>query len=156
MQVHCECDLTRLIADGRKARRALQYAFGQFVELAYWTFERLIYLTPKSGRAREGDRVADSWDLKFQHYVLWREIAWSVMSDNEIIGYLEFGTRDHWVYPKIAKVLHWVDPVTGEDCFSAGHMVSGIKPVGMIRKTESEFGRKIAKLQTRTETKISN
>ena len=156
MEVSCECDLRQLIADGRKAKRALQYAFGQFVELAYWTFQRLIELTPKSKHSKEGDRVADSWELKFLHYVLWRELAWDVLSENEIIGYLEYGTRDHWIYPRVAKMLHWIDPDTGEDCFSAGHMVSGIKPVGMIRQTEAEFERRIEKLQGRTAMKISN
>ena len=157
MEVFCECDLGRLITDGRKAKRALQHAFGELVELAYWTFQRLIELTPKSGHSREGDRVADSWEMKFQRYVLWRELEWSVLSDNEIIGYLEYGTRDHWIYPKSpGGVLHWIDPNTGEDCFSTGHMVSGIKPVGMIRQTEAEFERKIRGIQGKTAMKISN
>jgi hypothetical protein len=156
MEVNVECDLRKLIADSKKARRALQYAFGELVDLAYWTFERLIDLTPKSKHSREGDRVSDSWELKFQRYVLFRELSWSTLSDNKVVGYLEFGTRDHWIYPKVAKMLHWIDPVTGEDCFSAGHIVSGIKPVGMIRKTEEELERKLQIVQARTSMKISN
>lgn len=156
MQVNVECDLRQLIADSKKASKALQNAFGELVDLAYWTFEKLIDLTPKSGRSREGDRVADSWELKFLRYALWRELDWSVLSDNKIVGYLEFGTRDHWIYPKIAKVLHWIDPDTGEDRFSAGHIVSGIKPVGMIRQTEARLERELQKVQAKTAIKISN
>jgi hypothetical protein len=156
MEVNVSCDLRQLMADSRKASRAFRHAFGELVDLAYWTFEKLIDLTPKSGRSREGDRVADSWELKFQRYVLWRELEWSTLSDNKIVGYLEYGTRDHWIYPKVAKMLHWIDPDTGEDCFSAGHVVSGIKPVGMIRKTETEIERELQRIQAKTAMKISN
>lgn len=41
--------------------------------------------------------------------------------------WLEFGTAPHWIAPKDKKVLHWIDPETGEDRFSKGHEVSGIK-----------------------------
>lgn len=156
MQVGCEVDLDPLIREGRKARQALEHAFGEMVELAYWTFERLIELTPKSGRSREGERVVDSWELKFLHYVMWRELAWSVLSEHEVIGYLEYGTREHWIFPRFANVLHWVDPDTGEDCFSMGHIVSGIRPVGMIRQTEAELERKLLALQGATARLIAN
>ena len=156
MEVACSCDLSQLMADSKKAKKAMQKAFGELVDLAYWAFERLIELTPKSGRSREGGRASDSWEMKFQRYVLWRELEWSVLSDNEIIGYLEYGTRDHWIYPRVAKMLHWIDPDTGEDCFSAGHMVSGIKPVGMIRQTARELESEIRKVQRKGEIKISN
>jgi len=156
MEVFCEIDLAPLIAQGRKSRRALQEAFGEMVDLAYWTFQKLIDLTPKSGHSREGSRVADSWELKFQRYVFFRELAWSVLSDHEVVGYLEYGTRDHWVFPRIAKALHWVDPDTGEDVFSMGHIVSGIRPVGMIRRTEAGLEAELRKLQATTETRVEN
>lgn len=156
MQISVQTDLRKLIADGKKAERALQQAFGELVDLATWTFEKLIDLTPKSKHSKEGDRVADSWELKYEHYKLFRELSWSVLSENKIIGYLEYGTRDHWIYPKVAKMLHWIDPVTGEDCFSAGHIVSGIKPVGMIRKAEAEFDRKLQKVRMEADRQISN
>lgn len=156
MQIYVKADLNQLRVDGKKAKRALQQAFGELVDLATWTFEKLIDSTPKSKHSKEGERVSDSWELKYERYVLFRELSWSVLSENKVIGYLEYGTRDHWVYPKVAKMLHWIDPVTGEDCFSAGHIVSGIKPVGMIRTTEAEFERKLQNIQMKAETKISN
>lgn len=156
MEVFCEIDLAPLIAEGRKAQKALQQAFGEMVDLAYWSFQRLIELTPKSGRSKEGNRVADSWELKFQRHVMFRELAWSVLSEHEVIGYLEYGTRDHWVFPKIAKALHWVDPETGEDVFSMGHVVSGIKPVGMVRQTEAGLESQLNALQAKTELAIEN
>jgi len=156
MQVGVEIDLKPLIAEGAKAQKALQRAFGEMVDLAYWTFQNLIDLTPKSGKSKEGDRVADSWTLKFDHYVLFSELAWSVLSDDEVVGYLEYGTRDHWIFPVFAEVLHWVDPVTGEDCFSAGHVVSGIKPVGMIRRTQAGLEKKLNDLQGSVAAELEN
>lgn len=40
---------------------------------------------------------------------------------------IEEGTRDHYVAPVTFDALHWIDKMTGEDRFSKGHMVSGIK-----------------------------
>ena len=47
-------------------------------------------------------------------------------SNEPVISYLTLGTGPHWVAPRWAKVLHWIDPVTGQDRFSTGHEVSGI------------------------------
>jgi len=44
-----------------------------------------------------------------------------------IMLYLDLGTSDHWVAPVKASALHWIDEKTGEDRFSKGHEVSGIK-----------------------------
>ena len=118
--------------------------------------KRRIEVTPKSGQSKEGERVSDSWELRFHHYVLYRELAWSVLSEHEVIGYMEYGTRDHWIFPVVAKVLHWVDPETGEDCFSAGHLVSGIKPVGMIRKAQAELEDQLTDLQAKAGLAIEN
>ena len=40
---------------------------------------------------------------------------------------IEEGTVSHWVEPVTFKALHWIDKKTGEDRFSKGHYVSGIK-----------------------------
>ena len=40
---------------------------------------------------------------------------------------IEEGTSSHWVAPVTFDALHWKDKLTGEDRFSKGHMVSGIK-----------------------------
>jgi len=156
MEIYCEVDLKPLIKEGEKAGKALERAFVEMWELANWTFERLIDLTPKSGRSKEGDSVADSWERKWLKVVMFRELAWSVLSENEIVGHLEYGTRDHWIFPRIAKVLHWIDPDTGEDAFSAGHIVSGIKPVGMIRQTEKELDSNLKSIKARAKLRIEN
>ena len=40
---------------------------------------------------------------------------------------IEEGTSSHWVAPVTFDALHWKDKLTGEDRFSKGHVVSGIK-----------------------------
>lgn len=41
---------------------------------------------------------------------------------------IEQGTSSHWVAPVTFNALHWIDKSTGDDAFSKGHNVSGIKP----------------------------
>ena len=41
---------------------------------------------------------------------------------------IEEGTSSHWVAPVTFSALHWTDKLSGEDRFSKGHVVSGIKP----------------------------
>jgi hypothetical protein len=41
--------------------------------------------------------------------------------------FVEKGTRSHWVEPKFASALIWVDAVSGTTFGSKGHKVSGIK-----------------------------
>lgn len=46
--------------------------------------------------------------------------------------WLHYGTEAHFIAPTKKKVLHWIDPQTGDDRFSMGHMVKGIKPTGFF------------------------
>jgi len=46
--------------------------------------------------------------------------------------HLEYGTRDHMVKPRSKKALHWEQE--GEQAFSKGHMVSGIREYAPFRK----------------------
>lgn len=56
---------------------------------------------------------------------------------------IEKGTKEHWVAPVTFDALHWEDKLTGEDRFSKGHMVSGIKADPFvdysIQNTEDEL-----------------
>jgi len=48
----------------------------------------------------------------------------------------EKGTKGHMIRPNTARVLSWIDQ--GVRLFSAGHWVSGIKSLRIIRKTIKE------------------
>lgn len=43
---------------------------------------------------------------------------------SQLVGWLHYGTKRHFIAPKSAKALHWVQG--GKDRFSKGHYVSGI------------------------------
>ncbi len=45
----------------------------------------------------------------------------------------EYGTRDHWIRPRLKQVLSWIQQ--GKRLFSAGHIVSGIKSLLIIKNT---------------------
>ncbi len=45
----------------------------------------------------------------------------------------EYGTRDHFIKPRIKQALSWIQ--NGVRLFSSGHMVSGIKSLFIIKKT---------------------
>ena len=52
-----------------------------------------------------------------------------------IMFYLDLGTSDHWIFPVRAQALHWID-ATGEDRFSKGHEVSGIRASDFSARAE--------------------
>lgn len=72
---------------------------------------------------------------KWKHQPVWRgyvrlstnEIYISVGTTDEIFKFVDQGTKAHIIKPVNAKVLHWVDETTGEDRFSKGHWVKGVK-----------------------------
>lgn len=43
----------------------------------------------------------------------------------------EFGTKDHWVRPRLKQALSWIQQ--GKRLFSGGHIVGGIKSLFIIR-----------------------
>jgi len=50
----------------------------------------------------------------------------SVGTTDQIFKFVDEGTVAHIIKPVRAKVLHWIDPASGEDRFSKGHWVKGI------------------------------
>lgn len=48
----------------------------------------------------------------------------------------EYGTKDHWIRPRLKQVLSWIHE--GKRLFSRGHIVSGIKSLLIITNTVRE------------------
>jgi hypothetical protein len=57
-------------------------------------------------------------------------------TSSQVLWWLEYGTKAHWVEPVNAKVLHWQEG--GKDYYSMGHMVSGIKPSLFFAKASDD------------------
>jgi hypothetical protein len=54
-----------------------------------------------------------------------------------IMGYLNFGTRTHWIEPVNAQALHWEE--FGQHYFSKGHIVSGILGSFFMEGTQKQI-----------------
>ncbi|MHC1578105.1 MAG: hypothetical protein ACXQT6_05410 [Candidatus Methanospirareceae archaeon] len=71
-----------------------------------------------------------------------------IVSDRaHIIRYLDTGTRRHYIFPVKKKALHWIDPVTGEHRFSAGHVVEGIRARGYLTATKLYLMARLRRIQ---------
>ncbi len=58
----------------------------------------------------------------------------------QVAKYLHYGTKKHWIEPKRAKALHWIQ--NGKNRFSKGHYVKGIR-AGNYFRIDSEMLKKI-------------
>lgn len=57
----------------------------------------------------------------------WRKVTkWGTA---ELGAYFEYGTKRHWLAPRLAKALAWQDKETEEWRFSKGHYISGLPRV---------------------------
>jgi len=70
------------------------------------------------------------------------EITINVFTLDKVFKFVDEGTKAHIIKPVKAKVLHWITP-SGEDAFSKGHMVSGIKPRKITQKIQKETTEKM-------------
>lgn len=135
----------------KQCKQTLQETINEVEKIAEDTTQFLRGRLPvKSGELR------DSIALKKKNTRGGREYA-IVSPKANIVRYLSFGTRQHFVLPIFKKALHWIDPVTGEDCFSSGHKVRGIRARGMLKATafylETRM-RRLIKQQTQKINKI--
>jgi hypothetical protein len=94
-------------------------------------FEKSAREMEKDVKGSFNDAVA-TWKNKpdFRGYVriAAESIYISVGTTDKVFKFVDQGTKAHFIRPVRAKVLHWIDPASGEDRFSKGHQVSGIKP----------------------------
>ena len=106
--------------------------------------ETLELVDPAALAASEGLSAYQSAIIKTKHYVTGMMAnSVDVMKDGDgvylvgntamsVDGFpyplaIEKGSVSHWVAPVTFDALHWIDKKTGEDRFSKGHYVSGIK-----------------------------
>lgn len=65
-----------------------------------------------------------------------------VANDTSYAAFVNYGTglygpEHHWIYPKTAKALSWVDPISGRRVFA--RRVRGIKPQYMIESAAAKL-----------------
>jgi hypothetical protein len=87
---------------------------------------------------------------RWKHKVTWRknkarattvrQMTMMVWTTDKVFHYLDKGTRRHFVAPRNKKALHWVEQ--GEDRFSKGHFVSGVKPRKYLAETKGKWDKR--------------
>jgi hypothetical protein len=100
-------------------------------------------------------KQAEAVTSRWKHKVAWR--SWyraestsqeiMVWTTDEIFGYLDNGTKKHFIKPKNKKVLHWHeggDEKNGEARFSKGHWVSGIVARDYMKNIRDNFAKQYA------------
>lgn len=60
-------------------------------------------------------------------------LGWVAGPTAEYGAAVEYGTRPHEIRPRNARVLHWVDPKTGQDVFRPRVMHPGTRPRPYMR-----------------------
>lgn len=84
-------------------------------DIGEYAVGRLKHYSPES--------IADGWEYKLEGN---KVIVYHSKVEDKVLWYLELGTASHRIEPVSADALHWEE--SGEDFFSKGHVVSGIKP----------------------------
>lgn len=129
----------------------LQNVLDDTVKMCIWGRKGLRWTTP-------GHYLPEQW-ISEVHVSGRRGTAhvWNVrvISDPDtwepIMGYLNFGTRKHPIAPVNKQALHWIDEETGEDRFSMGHDVKGIKAAHFMEKAQKQVEQFTKTLQRRWE-----
>lgn len=110
-----------------------------FVNLCTQMVDVLVYETPGKVfpeewtfdiRAKAGKTIAEVWNKRLGSNTR----SGTDKAFKRIAGYLNDGTDPHKIKPVIAQALHWEED--GQDFFSKGHVVSGIKASHFVEKTD--------------------
>lgn len=120
--------------------------------LAVWARMRVMDKTPElTGVTR------DSWQVEYEGEMSGLEgLAWRVENPDrdEIVGYLEYGTRPHVILPVRKKALHWVG-LDMEDHFANRVNHPGTRPLGIVRSTAEEVHERLEDIVNKLESEIT-
>lgn len=120
--------------------------------LALWARMRVMDKTPElTGATRE------SWQVEYEGDISGLEgLAWRVENPerDEIVGYLEYGTRPHIILPVRKKALHWVG-LDMRDHFSKLVRHPGTRPLGIVRSTAEEVRERLEDTVGKLESEIT-
>ena len=116
-----------------------------------WSRQTLMDRTPVlTGETR------DSWEIDHVNSSGLEGLEWVIRNPkrDEIVGYLEYGTRPHVIVPVRAEALHWVGS-DGRDRFAARVVHPGTRPLGLVRKTAEDLKEKLEDVAASLEAEIT-
>lgn len=140
-----EVDATQFTTKIRETLRIWESVRNQTLKLSDHFLKVIKERTPvDTGETRE------SWTIKI-HRSDGDSIVWEIYPDNheDIVTFLEWGTREHVIFPREGGVLVFEDKGTGETVFARNVYHPGTKPLGIVRITQDElnlYGRRLSDL----------
>lgn len=95
--------------------------------------------------------------VKFNRFIRYgypKTLYLRVSTTDKVYNFQDQGTKAHRVEPKHAKALHWTTP-EGEQAFSKGHRVSGVKAKKWTERTKRKYRPRIKELADRMMAEIA-
>lgn len=107
--------------------------------LAEYYLDRIRTLTP-----RKTGQTADAWVMRFTAFgkATGEGVIWEIRNEGreEIVEYLEFGTRPHVIEPRDPDGVLAFE-IDGKTVFAKKVLHPGTKPLGFVRMTQSDIDR---------------
>jgi len=116
---------------GDIATKVIPYAQTTAMEMAKKGQKLLGELTPRSKEG--GTHIADLWDIKKSRKGMVEEyMIHNLYKDQDILLYLEEGTDEHTILPRVKKCLRWFDG--GQEFHAKSVHHPGTRPYKMVER----------------------
>lgn len=142
-------DTSQLRDKVRRTMRLLDGAHLQALGLAEYFLTVIKARTP-----RQTGETAKSWTIHY--HKTGDSITWEISPDGkeDIVTFLEFGTKPHVIAPDRGGVL--VFEIEGKTIFARYVFHPGTKPLGFVRITQDDLDKSISDIVDRLLTRISS
>jgi len=150
--VEVSIDTRRFRRQLRETERLFKDVQKEILYLAKYFLDRIRYLTPK-----KTGKTADAWVMRFTAFskATGEGLIWEIRNEGreEIVEYLEFGTRPHVIVPKDPSGVLAFE-VDGETVFAKKVFHPGTRPLGFVRMTQADIDRSAEGLARKMESGI--
>lgn len=151
MVVQVRADVKQFQARVAKTLKLFDKVAHELRWMAHYFLNQIEQLTPK----KTGD-TARAWRIRFHPGRTGEGLIWEIKNEGreEIVRYLEFGTRPHIIVPKDpGGVLAF--EVDGKMVFAKNVFHPGTKPLGFVRLTQRDIDLNAEKLGDRLLAQVS-
>jgi len=122
--------------------KVIPYARVAFKKLAGWAFLTLKAHTPPTRRGRT--KIKELWKMRLtRRGTIENFIIKNMYPNQDVILFMEEGTKPHVIRAKPGGVLAWKDEDTGQDMFARIVHHPGTPAFHMVAQTEKEVNIKI-------------
>lgn len=135
-----------------KIRRTMRLLDNSQVQA--WGLSAYFLNVIKDRTPRKTGETAKSWTIHY--YKSGDSVTWEISPDGkeDIVTYLEFGTKPHVIAPDRGGVL--VFEIEGKTIFARYVFHPGTKPLGFVRVTQDDLDKSISEIVDRLHSRISS